>query len=526
MKNGFLMSAIAVASLFLAGCNDDDDKKSDPVIPPAASSVAPVSSSSAAVVSSSSAAVVSNSSAAVSSSSVAVSSSSAAVSSSSVASSSSAAAFSHPNVTKDAQDNYLITGVIKQNLHLTADKKWVIDGNVVVGEGAAELSAAQQNALKGKGPVLTIDKGVHVKATPSGVLMISRGSKIMAEGTADQPITFSSIKDADFNGEGEWGGVVVLGFAPYYALGAVTPCSPCNIKIEGFGTTNFFFGGDDWADNSGVIRYVRIAEAGKVAGPNSEVNGLTLGGVGHGTKLEYIQVHENLDDGIEWFGGAADIKYAVLTNNDDDDVDYDNGYRGNMQHVFIRKHPTKLAPTGSNDPRGIEANSGGADKVASTEAVLANFTIIGSEVNKAVNSAGKGKQSGVVLRGAVTTQLWNSAVYNFSNCVETADGSKATVKNILNNCDDKSHVQKNAEGQGVWATDSFLTLTKINFSADWAITNAEAKLATTIEDIVPVNNGSNFVFDKTNYVGAVNPDSMASGAAWMQVWTIPGSLNP
>ena len=91
------------------------------------------------------------------------------------------------------------------------------------------------------------------------------------------------------------------------------------------------YGGNNPADDSGIIRYVRIAEGGLIAGPNNEINGLTLQGVGHGTLIDYVQVHGNQDDGIEWFGGTANVKHAVLTNNDDDDIDFDEGYQGNIR---------------------------------------------------------------------------------------------------------------------------------------------------------------------------------------------------
>ena len=103
----------------------------------------------------------------------------------------------------------------------------------------------------------------------------------------------------------------------------------CNVEGEG-GTDISVYGGNLADDNSGSLRYVRIAEGGLVAGPNNEINGLTLQGVGYGTVLEFIQVHNNLDDGIEWFGGTASVRYAVLTGNDDDDIDFDEGFQGNI----------------------------------------------------------------------------------------------------------------------------------------------------------------------------------------------------
>ena len=120
---------------------------------------------------------------------------------------------------------------------------------------------------------------------------MTRGSKLFASGTADKPITFSSL-DADYAGTGEWGGIVIQGFAPQYGAGNTGACFAagetwCNVDGEGGGFVGKY-GGNVPADNSGVIRYVRMAEGGLIAGPNNEINGLTLQGVGHGTLVEYV----------------------------------------------------------------------------------------------------------------------------------------------------------------------------------------------------------------------------------------------
>lgn len=448
---------------------------------------------------------------------------------SSSASSSTANVTVHPNVsciddvcTIAATDSHK---TIMQDLHLTADKKWLLQGLVVVGDGHGEVTEETKSTVAAV--TLTVDPGVHVRADDSGTLLISRGSKILAEGTLDSPITFSSVKDDDFDGEGEWGGIVVQGFAPQYDLGNKAVCygdtgTVCNVAGEGFGDGKYYYGGDNAADNSGILKYVRIAEGGLVAAANSEINGLTLMGVGHETELEYIQVHGNKDDGIEWFGGTVNLKHAVLTNNDDDDIDFDQGYKGNIQHVIVRKHPTKTAPTGSNDPRGIEANSSGDEAVKETEAVLANITIIGSQVNRSVNAeGGGGNEPGIRLRGDVTTQIWNSAVTNFYDCVRTDSGSN-TLKNFLGDCDGSLHKDKS---DGSALTPINFNASVISFDDAWAIVDANAKLDSAIEDINAVDNGSAFVFDKTDYIGAVNPDVNAADRNWHEGWTLPGTLS-
>ncbi|HEY9033649.1 MAG TPA: hypothetical protein VIN71_06920 [Pseudomonadales bacterium] len=409
-----------------------------------------------------------------------------------------------------------LSGVIDEDYTLTADKSWRLDGTVLVGSNNVELlTTAAVAEAKANGVTLTIEPGVHVRAFGTGELIVTRGNKIMAEGTAAQPITFSSFADNDFDGEGEWGGVVVQGFAPQYGAGDTGICVDagiCNVAGEG-GDAIGYFGGADASDNSGVMKYVRIAEGGKVAGPNNEVNGLTLMGVGHGTTLEYIQVHGNLDDGIEWFGGTVNLKYAVLTNNDDDDLDYDEGYKGNMQHVFIRKHPTKTGPTGTNDPRGIEGNSDLAkgDQVSATNAAIANVTIIGSAV-----SAG---QPGMKLRGSLTTDLYNIAVSNFAaGCLEVKDSELVDVSVASVICDTTEYKNDDPQSGSI-----VLTAATIDFDAAAAVTNAEAATGETV--MTAVDNGSGFSFDATGYIGAVDPDNTNATRKWWDGWVIPGSMD-
>lgn len=424
-----------------------------------------------------------------------------------------------------------LEGTISQDLTLSADKEWRLNGFVTVGAGNVDLNTdAEVAAAKAAGVTLTIEPGVHVKAFNTGVLLITRGSKIEAEGTAAAPITFSSIQDDDFDGEGEWGGVVVQGFAPQYGAGNTGACfgsgTVCNVQGEG-GDGIGKFGGNDKADDSGTIKYVRIAEAGRVAGPNNEINGLTLQGVGHGTTVEYVQVHNNLDDGIEWFGGTVNVKYAVLTNNDDDDIDFDEGYQGNIQYAIIRKNPSKTTPSGSNDPRGIEANSSDEDYVPQTMGALANVTVVGSEVNFAENSKGDGKQPGMRLRGSLTARVYNSAVLNFDDCVRIDDSdhdnddatdkvaSDVTLTNVIGECPDKFYAKRDADNEN-----GTVGAGSVDLDAAAALVGSAAVSVSAWE---PVDNGSGFAFDNTTYVGAVAPGT-AAASAWWAGWTIEGSM--
>jgi len=416
-----------------------------------------------------------------------------------------------------------VTGTIDQDYTFVRGVEWRLDGEVLVGAGNVTVSSdADVAAIQAAGVTLTVESGVEVRAFDSGSLLVTRGSKLNAVGTAESPITFSSVADENLDGEGEWGGVIIQGFATQYGQGGTGACfgtgTVCNVVGEG-GTIVGNYGGNIDDDNSGIIRYVRIAEGGLVAGPNNEINGLTLQGVGHGTTIEYVQVHANLDDGVEWFGGTVNARYLVLTNNDDDDIDYDEGYRGNVQYAIVRKNPTKGAPTGSNDPRGIEANSSDGDFVTQTEAVLANILLIGSDVSAA--------EPGMRLRGALTTSIYNTAVSGFdTGCVRIDDAdtdgddvidelSDVALTNVIGDCVGGFYTHEVAD------TETNAAAGTVTLDDAYALTDAEASV--TAPTITPVDNGSGFTFDATDFVGAVEPGT-AEDEAWWSGWTIEGSL--
>ena len=428
--------------------------------------------------------------------------------------------------TESSGDVCTIAEDILSDLTLEAGTDYFMDGFIRVGAGNVNLAdAAAVAAVKAAGVTLTIEPGVDIKMLDGSSLLVTRGSKIMAEGTALEPITFSSIDD-NFDGEGEWGGIILQGFAPQYGTGGTGACfgsgTVCNVEGEG-GSDVALFGGNDIEDNSGVLRYVRIAEGGLVAGTNNEINGLTLQGVGSDTVIEYVQVHNNLDDGVEWFGGAANAKYLVLTGNDDDDIDFDEGYQGNIQYALIKKNDTR-GPLGSNDPRGVEANSSDEDYVPETNAVLANITVIGGQVSNTTDK----EQPGMRLRGALTVEVHNSIVTDFDNGCVRADNasisaseevqSNITLQNVIGDCDRFYRPSDEADVTEVGEVGN--AASAIVFDANFAAPSAIATVgATTIN---AVDNGSNFSFDQTTYAGAVDP---AATSAWWAGWTIENSLN-
>ncbi len=196
------------------------------------------------------------------------------------------------------------------------------------------------------GVTLTIQPGVIIKGqagtgTNATALLIARGGKLMAEGTATSPIIFTSVADEIVPGQiaspnldpeinGLWGGLIILGNAPISA-------SAASVQIEGIPASdpNGLYGGTKADDNSGVIKYVSIRHGGANIGEGNEINGLTLGGVGSGTVIENIEIIANQDDGIEWFGGTVNVKNALVWNAGDDAVDADQGWTGTIDNVIV-----------------------------------------------------------------------------------------------------------------------------------------------------------------------------------------------
>jgi len=218
-----------------------------------------------------------------------------------------------------ANDTVTLTGNIETNTTWNKETLYIIDGFVFV-TGGAEL---------------TIEAGTMIQAKSgqrenASALIVKREGTIMAEGTADMPIVFTALDDT-YKGEsydktipGLWGGLIVLGDAPTN--------NSTDKRIEGIPEEyNAYYGGSDAADNSGILKYVSIRHGGTNIGSGNEINGLSLGGVGNGTTIEYIEVIANKDDGVEWFGGTANTKYLLTAFCGDDSYDYDEGFSGKGQ---------------------------------------------------------------------------------------------------------------------------------------------------------------------------------------------------
>lgn len=263
-----------------------------------------------------------------------------------------------PNNGDDNNDtgNVIVSANITSDETWTSDKVYQLGGRIAVEDGAT-LTIEAGTIIKG-------EVGTGASAT---ALLIARGGKLMAEGTANAPIIFTSVADeimpediADGNFgspnllptmDGLWGGVIVLGNAPISASAAA-------VQIEGIPTSdaNGLYGGNNPADNSGVIKYISIRHGGANIGEGNEINGLSLGGVGTGTVIENVEIVSNQDDGVEWFGGTVNVKNVLTWNCYDDAIDADQMWTGTLDNFIIITSGGHLFEL--DGPEGTEGETG------------------------------------------------------------------------------------------------------------------------------------------------------------------------
>lgn len=251
-----------------------------------------------------------------------------------------------------------LSGTYTNDLTLDANINYKINGSLVIADGAT----------------LTIPAGMTVEALAAGsdvYIAISQGAQIIAEGTADNPIVFTS--DASSPEAGDWGGLILLGKAP---INSVTGTATSTSEIAGLP-----YGGNIADDNSGSLKYVRIEYSGGSADGQSENNGLSFYGVGNGTEVDYIQIYEGKDDGVEFFGGTVNVSHVAVMNLQDDSIDWTEGYSGTITDAYIQhiQNPTETFNSdkafecdGYNDDFGNNSNP-----LFFSSPTVTNVTIVG-----------------------------------------------------------------------------------------------------------------------------------------------------
>lgn len=235
-----------------------------------------------------------------------------------------------------SNDNVIVNANITEDVTWSAANVYELAGRITVLDGVT-LTIEPGTVIKGRA-------GTGANAT---ALLVARGGKLMAEGTATMPIIFTSVADEitpedvaagnfaspnlDPDANGYWGGVLICGKAK------ISASTGTEVQIEGIPTSdaNGLYGGSDDADNSGVLKYISIRHGGTNIGSGNEINGLTLAGVGSGTTIENIEIVGNQDDGIEWFGGKVNVKNVVVWNCFDDGIDTDQSWGGTLDNFVV-----------------------------------------------------------------------------------------------------------------------------------------------------------------------------------------------
>ncbi|MEQ5790271.1 hypothetical protein J4E06_04350 [Muricauda sp. NFXS6] len=365
------------------------------------------------------------------------------------------------------------SGILTNDETWTAENIYILDGKVVVDDGVT----------------LTIEPGTIIKGeegqeTLASALVVDQGGTLIAEGTADSPIIFTSVLDGIEQGQttgtlttsdiGLWGGVIVLGKAPISVNGDVETA-----QIEGIPADESYgqYGGTDPADNSGSLKYISIRHGGITIGQDNEINGLTLGGVGSGTTIDHIEVVANQDDGIEWFGGTVNVTNALVWAQGDDGFDADQAWTGSMTNGVVIMSTESGSALELDGPEGSVATEGGY--------TFENITLIGAGTSSFYAD----------LRDGLIVNLNNVLAYGF--------GTDATVN--ISGADSATE----------------LTNDRITFS-NWEIVLPEGVLLTDIigGDLVPAD-ASKFN-DNATSIDSVD-DATVGADASVFTWTFASS---
>lgn len=299
--------------------------------------------------------------------------------------------FATPGV--DPRTCVIAGGEYTQDLHLTNNTIWILNGGVFIGEKSNPDST---NAIY-------IEPGTRIVGVDQSLLGITQGAKIFAEGVPHAPIVFTGVNTASNavspGAAGDWGGLTINGKAPINTCPTLGACT-----AQGEGDSGPY-GGTDENDSSGVLRYLRVQFAGILFTDENELNGIAFQGVGRGTVAEYLQVHSNADDGVEFFGGTVNVRNVVLTDNEDDNVDWTQGWNGYIQNGLVVQNSN--IEIGADN--GIEADnlSNDRDALPRAHGWLSNFTFIG-----------RVGERGAIFREGTGAKITNSIFTGFDRCID------------------------------------------------------------------------------------------------------------
>lgn len=393
--------------------------------------------------------------------------------------------------------------IIDTDTTLTCDKVYTLQGLTFITGGAT----------------LTIEAGTTILGNEGTALVATQDGKLVTNGTAEAPVVLTSINAVSPNPRtaGDWGGLVLLGNAPINVEGGTNLIEGIDVSNPDVPENGSRYGGDDSTADCGSLTYTRVEFAGFELTEGNELNGVTLGGCGTETTVNYLQVHEGLDDGVEIFGGAPSLKHVVLSNIEDDSLDWDQGFNGKIQFMLIQQK--------ANDAdNGIEADNNGDnhDATPRSNPTLANLTMIGSEAGS----------HGIVLRRGTYATISNTIVTNFPQfgLDIRSEASAAALMNGDTRITNSIFAKNGAPGDA----DDLAGIEEGDDDDDNALNEAEVLSAEGLANLVGIdpaldgfipaedspviaagNMAGDDFFTATDYIGAFDP----AGEDWTAGWT-------
>ena len=404
---------------------------------------------------------------------------------------------------------------------LRAGTIYSISGRTSVGtDQGVDPTAPIAGSVQG---ILTIEAGVRLFASGgSDYLLVNRGSQLFAEGTATAPIVFTSRQNVDgattLDSQGQWGGIVLAGRAPQANCSLVAPVT-CTGTVEG---TSAFYGGNTAADNSGRLRYVQIKYSGFEISTGNELQGLTMAGVGFGTTVEFIQVHNSSDDGIEIFGGNVNLRRIVITGADDDGFDTDTGWRGGAQFGIVTQRPAGSTSRSA----GFEFSSAPAATPLASRYVsrpfISNWTIVGRNASIDAHTVAHFDTG---TDATVINSVFTAATGSVAGCLAIADAdtetSGVTFTSVFMSCPVSYRAANVARSTAAFTggTNNLIGTSTMTAPAGATLTNQGLTFINGANETArPVVNAATVYpsfFTTTTYIGAVKD----AADTWYTGWT-------
>ena len=397
----------------------------------------------------------------------------------------------------------VLSGTIDTDRMLDAALEYIITGIVTVEDGAS----------------LTIPAGTELRGSVTvqpSALMVRKGGQIFANGTAADPVVFTSDAPVGSRARGDWGGVVINGRSICNFLTQPDPLSEC----VGEGASGPY--GENppvLDDDSGALTYTRIEFAGYEVSFGNELNALTMNAVGSGTEIHHVQTHYGSDDGFEWFGGTVDVKYALATGISDDSFDYSTGWQGRGQFWIAQQDPND-----ADNGFEVDGNENDATAQPYTDPIIYNVTLVGKGVDGAGGTAGE-STNGMLLRLGTSGDIYNAIVMGFGTSGIDIDNTETTAQGLTVN---NSIIGLNAveiSGDGDSVDDvAFVTAFGTNqidvdpeladpFDRTAPDFRPEAGSPALADFAVPPSDG---FFDAVDFIGGADPDE---ATPWYTGWT-------